>query len=133
MNLQRQPYKGLAYLGAVLVPCALWLLLLAPALGLDSLDAERHWPISSSRPWLKGTFWAVLILIGSVITDKAFTALGRPMHTARGADLVGIIFGAMLLFFPGKLALCEPEATGAGSGPDGEHVSIRLCAGRAMF
>ena len=58
-------------------------------------DAERHWPFAGRvrQPW------AGLILIGSCVTDRIFAALGGPMHTARGSDLVGIVFGAMLLTY----------------------------------
>jgi hypothetical protein len=57
------------------------------------------WPISSTKPAVKGTFWAALILAFSWVTDLIFNALGKPIATAGGGDLFSLAFAAMLLAF----------------------------------
>jgi hypothetical protein len=57
------------------------------------------WPISSTKPAVKGTFWAALIIAFSWVTDLIFNTLGKPIASAAGADLFCLVFAAMLLAF----------------------------------
>jgi hypothetical protein len=57
------------------------------------------WPIPSDKPYLKGTFWAILILIGMFVTHAIFNALGMPIVTPRGVDLFSLLFVGMLFFY----------------------------------
>jgi hypothetical protein len=56
------------------------------------------WPIPSTKPYVKGTFWAVIIVIGMFVTHAIFNALGLPIVTPRGVDLFSLLFIGMLLF-----------------------------------
>lgn len=57
------------------------------------------WPISSEKPYQKGTFWAILIALGTFLTHFIFNALGLPITSARGADLFSLLFAGMLVFY----------------------------------
>jgi hypothetical protein len=57
------------------------------------------WPIPALHPWRKGAFWTVLILAGSFLANRLFIWLGAPLDTPRGADLVAVIFAAMLVTY----------------------------------
>jgi hypothetical protein len=59
----------------------------------------QDWPIPSDNPYVKGTFWAVLIVIGTFVTHAIFNALGMPIITPRGVDLLSLLFIGMLLFY----------------------------------
>jgi len=56
------------------------------------------WPIPSEKPYMKGTFWAILIVIGTFVTHTIFNALGMSIITPRGLDLFSLLFVGMLLF-----------------------------------
>ena len=56
------------------------------------------WPVPSTKPYVKGTFWAVLIVIGMFVTHAIFNALGMSIVTPRGVDLFSLLFIGMLLF-----------------------------------
>jgi hypothetical protein len=56
------------------------------------------WPIPSDKPYVKGTFWAVIILIGTFVTHAVFNALGKSIVTPRGVDLFSLLFFGMLIF-----------------------------------
>jgi len=57
------------------------------------------WPICRDKPHYKGTFWAILIVIGTFVTHFIFNALGVPIASARGADFFSLLFIGMLLFY----------------------------------
>ncbi len=57
------------------------------------------WPIPSDIPYLKGTFWAVLIAISIFVTHAIFNTLGIPITTLRGVDLFSLLFTGILLFY----------------------------------
>jgi len=55
------------------------------------------WPVPASRPWRKGIFWLAVILAGSFLTHRVFSAMACGADTVCGEDLMAVIFGAMLL------------------------------------
>ena len=57
------------------------------------------WPIPSDKPYVKGTFWAVIIVIGTFVTHALLNVLGMSIVTPRGVDLFSLLFAGMLLFF----------------------------------
>jgi len=54
------------------------------------------WPIGHDRPYARGTFWVVLILAGTWLTNGILTRMGAPVTTARGEDVASIVFGSMI-------------------------------------
>jgi len=55
------------------------------------------WPISSSKPYAKGAFWTVVILGFTWVTNLIFNAIGTPIGSARGIDLLALVFGGIML------------------------------------
>lgn len=63
------------------------------------LPAFDNWPIAEYNPYVRGTFWAVVILIATWVTNELLNLAGMPVASPRGTDFVSLTFGAMIFIY----------------------------------
>jgi hypothetical protein len=64
------------------------------------IPAFAMWPLAGrGKAWLRGTAWAVIILLLTWGTEVILNLSGLSPATDKGSDFAGILFGGMLSFY----------------------------------